>query len=53
MRTNLQTVSSQQEVVQYFAKEMMHYRDKEILVVPFNTYNHWVPLTISTKYDQV
>jgi hypothetical protein len=32
---------------------MKHYKDKEMLVVPFNTGNHWVTLSISTKYDQV
>jgi hypothetical protein len=32
---------------------MRHYRDKEMLVVPFNMGNHWVTLSISTKYDQV
>jgi hypothetical protein len=32
---------------------MRHYRDKEILVIPFDTGNHWVTLSISTKYDQV
>jgi hypothetical protein len=36
-----------------FFKAMRHYSDKEILVVPFNTGNHWVTLVISTKYDQV
>jgi hypothetical protein len=36
-RTNLQT--SRQEVVAYFAKTMRHYKDKEMLVVPFNTGN--------------
>jgi hypothetical protein len=51
MRTNLNT--SRQEVVAYFAKTMRHYRDKEMLVVPFNMGNHWVILSISTKYDQV
>jgi hypothetical protein len=51
MRTNLHT--SRQEVVAYFVKAMRHYRDKEMLVVPFNTSNHWVTLSISTKYDQV
>jgi hypothetical protein len=51
MRTNLN--SSQQEVVAYFVKAMRHYRDKEMLVVPFNPTNHWVTLSISTKYDQV
>jgi hypothetical protein len=43
----------EQEVVQYFVKAMRHYRDKEMLVVPFNTGKHWVTLSISTKYDQV
>jgi hypothetical protein len=51
MRTNLHT--SQQEVVAYFAKAMIHYRDNEMLVIPFNTGNHWVTLSISTKYDHV
>jgi hypothetical protein len=32
---------------------MKKYRDKELLVVPFNMGNHWVTLAISTKYDQV
>jgi hypothetical protein len=33
---------------------MRHYKDdKEMLVVPFNTGNQWVTLSISTKYDQV
>jgi hypothetical protein len=32
---------------------MKYYRDKEILVIPFNTSNHWVTLAISTKYGQV
>jgi hypothetical protein len=50
-RTNLHM--SRQEVVAYFAKVMRHYRDKEILVIPFNTGDHWVTLSISTKYDQV
>jgi hypothetical protein len=52
-RTNLLVVSSQKDVVVYFVKAMRHYSDKEILVVPFNTGNHWVTLAISTKYDQV
>jgi hypothetical protein len=51
VRTNLHI--SQQEVVAYFVKAMRHYRDKEMLVVPFNTGNHWVTLSISTKYYQV
>jgi hypothetical protein len=32
---------------------MNHYKDKEMLVVPFNMGNHWVLLSVSAKYDQV
>jgi Ulp1 family protease len=32
---------------------MKHYRDKKMLVIPFNTGNHWATLSISTKYEQV
>jgi Ulp1 family protease len=32
---------------------MSHYKDKEMLVIPFNMGNHWVTLSISTTYDQV
>jgi hypothetical protein len=32
---------------------MKHYKDKEILVIPFNTGAHWVTLSISTMYDYV
>jgi hypothetical protein len=53
MRNNLLAANSQKDVVAYFAKAMRHYSDKDILVVPFNTGNHWVTLAISTKYDQV
>jgi hypothetical protein len=53
MRANLQTTSSRQEVVQYFVKAMRHYRNKEMLVIPFYMGNHWVTLSISTKYSQV
>jgi hypothetical protein len=51
MRTNLHI--SRDKVVAYFAKAMRHYRDKEMLVILLNTGNHWVTLSISTKYDQV
>jgi hypothetical protein len=53
MRTNLLAASSQKDFGAYFVKAMRHYSDKEILVIPFNTGNHWVTLAISTKYDQV
>jgi hypothetical protein len=32
---------------------MKHYKDKEMLVVPFNTGAHCVTLSISTTCDQV
>jgi hypothetical protein len=52
-RTNILAASSQKDVVAYFIKAMRHYSDKDILVIPFNTSNHWVTLAIFTKYDQV
>jgi hypothetical protein len=51
MRTNLHM--NQQDVVAYFVKAMRHYKDKDKLVVPFNTGKHWIILSISTKYDQI
>jgi hypothetical protein len=53
MRINLLAISNRKDVVAYFVEAMRHYSDKEILVIPFNTGNHWVTLVISTKYDQV
>jgi hypothetical protein len=53
MRINLLVASSRKYVVAYFVKAMRYFSDKEILVIPFNTGNHWVTLAISTKYDQV
>jgi hypothetical protein len=53
MRTNLLTANSQKYFVAYFDKVMRHYSDKEILVILFNTGNHWVTVAISTRYDQV
>jgi Ulp1 family protease len=32
---------------------MRHYRNKEMLVIPFNMGNHWITLSISTKYNQI
>jgi hypothetical protein len=52
-RTNLLAANSQKYVVAYFVEAMRHYSHKEILVVPFNTGNHWVTLAISIKYNQV
>jgi hypothetical protein len=51
MRTNIDT--NRPKVVAYFAKAMRPYRDKEMLVIPFNTGNHWITRSISIKYDQV
>jgi hypothetical protein len=41
------------DIVAHFVKAMRHYKDKEMLVVPFNTGNNWVTQSISTTYDQV
>jgi hypothetical protein len=51
MRTHIHL--SQKDVVAYFVKAMTHYKDKEMLVIPFNMGNHWVTLYISTTYNQV
>jgi hypothetical protein len=50
-RTNLHM--NRQDIVAYFTKARRHYKYKEMLVLPFNTDNNWVTLSISTKYDQV
>jgi hypothetical protein len=52
-RTNLLAASSRKDVVAYFVKSMRHYSDKEILVISFNTGNHWITLAISTKDEHV
>jgi hypothetical protein len=39
---------SRKAVIAYFVKAMKHYKDKEILVVPFNADAHWITLSIST-----
>jgi hypothetical protein len=51
MRTQIHL--RRKEFVAYFIKAMKHYKDKEMLFVSFNTANHWVTLSISTKYDRV
>jgi hypothetical protein len=38
MRTHIHL--GQKDIVAYFVKAMSHYKDKEMLVVPFNTGNH-------------
>jgi hypothetical protein len=47
MRTNVHI--NQQDIVAYFVKAIRHYKDMEMLVIPFNTGNHWVTLSISTN----
>jgi hypothetical protein len=51
MRTQIHL--RRQDVVAYFVKAMNHYKDKEMLILQFNTGNHWVTLSISTNYEQV
>jgi hypothetical protein len=51
MRTSIYLRRS--DVVVYFIKAMRHYKDKKMLVVPFNTGSHWVTLSNSIKYEQV
>jgi hypothetical protein len=53
MVTRINVHLNRTEVVAYFVKAMTHYKDKEMLVVLFNTGNHCVTLSISTTYDQV
>jgi hypothetical protein len=45
MRT--QVHQNRKELVAYFVKAMRHYKDKEMLVVPFNTDNHSTSMTRS------
>jgi hypothetical protein len=49
LRINIDT--NREKVVAYFVKAMRHYTDKEMLVISFNTSNHLVTLSISTKHD--
>jgi hypothetical protein len=46
MATRTQIHLSQKDIVAYFVKVMKHHKGKEMLVVPFNTGNHWVTLSI-------
>jgi hypothetical protein len=40
MVTRTQIHLSQKEVVAYFVKAMKHFKDKELLIISFNTGNH-------------
>jgi hypothetical protein len=51
MMTRTNAHLNRPDVVAYFVKAMRHYKDKEMIVVPFNMGNHWVTLSTSTKYD--
>jgi hypothetical protein len=53
MVTRTHITLAQKDVVVYFVMAMSHYKDKEMLVVPFNKGNHWLLLSVSTTYDQV
>jgi hypothetical protein len=50
MRTHI-TLAQKDVVAYFFVKAMCHYKDKEMLVVSFNTSNHWLLLLVSTMYD--
>jgi hypothetical protein len=50
-RTNI--MLARKDDVAYFIKAMCHYKNKEMLVVPFNTGNHWLLLFVCTTYDQI
>jgi hypothetical protein len=39
MVTKTQLSLNQPDIVKYFVKAMRHYKDKDMLVVPFNTGN--------------
>jgi hypothetical protein len=50
MRTQL--LLDRESVVKYIVRAMCHYNEKEMLVTPYNTGNHWLLLNIYTTYDQ-
>jgi hypothetical protein len=53
MATRTNVYMNRQDIVAYFTMAMRHYKEKEMLVLPFNMSNHWVTISISIKYDQV
>jgi hypothetical protein len=53
MVTRTHITLGRKDVIAYFVKSMSHYKDKEMLVIPFNTGNHWLLLSVSTTYSQV
>jgi hypothetical protein len=53
MMTRIQILIGRDCIVKYLIHAMCHHNSKEMLVIPFNTSNHWLLLSISTTYDQV
>jgi hypothetical protein len=51
MRTQL--LLDREFVVKYIMRAMHHHNNKEMLVIPYNTGNHWLLVNISTLYDKV
>jgi hypothetical protein len=51
MRT--QILLDRDSILKYMIRSMCHFNDKEMLLIPFNTGNYWLLLSISTMYDQV
>jgi hypothetical protein len=46
MVTRTYITLAQKDVVVYFVKTMSHYKDKEMLVVPFNMGKNWLLLSV-------
>jgi hypothetical protein len=51
MRT--QIFADRQVTVKYLVRAMRVYSDTEMLIIPYNTGNHWILLSISTTHDQI
>jgi hypothetical protein len=49
MRT--QILLDKEFIVEDIVRAMRHYNEKEMLVILFNTGNHWLLLSISITYD--
>jgi hypothetical protein len=53
MMARTQIVADRQETVKYYVRAMHAYSDKEMLIIPYNTGNHWILLSISTTHKLV
>jgi hypothetical protein len=51
MRT--QIVVHRQAIVKYLVREARVYSDNEMLIIPYNTGNQWILVSISSTHDQV